>query len=110
MSVCLLLLLFLLLLLLFLLLPSNILVLLPLLLLLPQWSPGPVKPDQEDRLVKRRNAFSLSHIKDSLKTCFKKRPDSKRFYLLLYFGVMLTIYLPFFGEFVISYSYVRTRL
>jgi len=74
-----------------------------------KWNPGRVETEKEDRPVKRRNAFSLSHIKDSLMTCFKKRPDGKRFYLLLYTAVMLTIFLPFFGEHIISFNYVRKR-
>ena len=74
-----------------------------------KWTPGPVNTEQEERVVKRRNALSLSHIKDSLRTCFKERPNNKRFYLLLYTAVMLTIFLPFFGEHIVSYNYVRTR-
>jgi len=72
-----------------------------------KWKPGAVK--EEDRPTKKRNALSPSHIKDSLMTCFKKRDNGKRFYLLCYTAVMLTIVLPFFGEFTISYNYVRTR-
>ena len=74
-----------------------------------QWNPGRVETKKEDRVHQRRNAFSLNHIKDSLNTCFKWRPNNKRFYLLNYTAVMLTIFLPFFGEFIIGFSYVRTR-
>ena len=72
-----------------------------------QWKPGRIE-DTEER-PKRRNALSLSHIKDSFETCFKKRENGKRFYLLIYTCVMLTIVLPFFGEMTIGYNYVRTR-
>ena len=65
--------------------------------------------EKEDRINKKRNALSLSHIKDSLKTTFKKRPNNKRFYLINYTVVMLTIFLPFFGEHVVGFNYVRTR-
>ena len=74
-----------------------------------QWNPGRVETKKEDRVHQRRNAFSLNHIKDSLNTCFKKRPNNKRFYLLNYTAVMLTIFLPFFGEFIVGFNYVRTR-
>lgn len=72
-----------------------------------KWSPG--KVEESDRPTKKRNAFSPSHIKDSFMTCFKKRENGKRFFLITYTLVMLTIFLPFFGEFTISYNYVRTR-
>ena len=65
--------------------------------------------EKEDRMNKKRNALSLSHIKDSLRTTFKKRPNNKRFYLINYTIVMLTIFLPFFGEHVVGFNYVRTR-
>jgi len=74
-----------------------------------KWNPGRVQTDKEDRPAQRRNALSLKHISDSLSTCFKPRPNNKRFYLLTYTAVMLTIFLPFFGEFVVGYNYVRTR-
>merc|ERR1712212_222941 len=74
-----------------------------------KWNPGRVETKKEDRVHQRRNTFSLSHIKDSLNTCFKKRPNNKRFYLLNYTAVMLTIFLPFFGEFIVGFNYVRTR-
>jgi len=74
-----------------------------------KWNPGRVETKKEDRVHQRRNAFSLNHIKDSLNTCFKKRPNNKRFYLLNYTAVMLTIFLPFFGEFIVGFNYVRTR-
>ena len=74
-----------------------------------QWNPGRVETEKEGRVQQRRNAFSLNHIKDSLNTCFKWRPNNKRFYLLNYTAVMLTIFLPFFGEFIVGFNYVRTR-
>eukprot|EP00090_Calanus_glacialis_P009730 TRINITY_DN18129_c0_g1_i1.p1 TRINITY_DN18129_c0_g1~~TRINITY_DN18129_c0_g1_i1.p1 ORF type:complete len:508 (-),score=86.66 TRINITY_DN18129_c0_g1_i1:102-1625(-) len=72
-----------------------------------KWNPG--KVEETERPTKKRNALSLSHIKDSFTTCFKKRENGKRFYLLTYTAVMLTIFLPFFGEHAIGYNYVRTR-
>jgi len=73
-----------------------------------QWRPGKVEEKKEDR-PKKRHVLSLGHIKDSMQTFFKKRSNNKRFYLLLYTAVMLTYYLPFFGEGAVSYNYVRTR-
>jgi len=72
-----------------------------------KWNPG--KVEETDRPAKKRNALSLNHIKDSVMTYFKKRKYGKRFYLITYTLVMLTIYLPFFGEHTMSYNYVRTR-
>ena len=40
---------------------------------------------------------------------FRKRDNSKRFYLLTYMATMLMFYLPFFGEGSVGYNYVRTR-
>ena len=40
---------------------------------------------------------------------FKKRDNSKRFFLLTYMATMLMFYLPFFGEGSVGYNYVRTR-
>ena len=74
-----------------------------------QWNPGRVVTEKEDRMHKKRNALSLNHIKDSLKTTFKKRPNNKRFYLINYTIIMLAIFLPFFGEHVVGFNYVRTR-
>ena len=51
----------------------------------------------------------IVQLQDSLNTCFKRRPNNKRFYLLTYTAVMLTIFLPFFGEMAVGYNYVRTR-
>merc|ERR1711892_228982 len=74
-----------------------------------KWNPGKVEDADKERPTKKRNALSPSHIKDSFKTCFKKRENGKRFYLLIYTCIMLTIFLPFFGEHAIGYNYVRTR-
>ena len=59
--------------------------------------------------MKRRNLFSLHHIKDSFSAIFKKREHNKRFFLIIYLTIMLTKFLPWFGESVVNYSYVRTR-
>ena len=48
-------------------------------------------------------------FQDSFRTFFKRRSDNKRFYILTYTAVYLTIFLPFFGEGAVSYNYVRTR-
>ena len=38
-----------------------------------------------------------------------RRDNNKRFYLITYTAVMLSFYLPFFGESAIGYNYCRTR-
>jgi len=73
-----------------------------------KWNPGKVDEKKEER-PKKRHVLSPGHIKDSFQTFFKKRSYGKRFYLITYTMVMLTYYLPFFGEGAVSYNYVRTR-
>ena len=92
-----------------------------------KWKPARVAVEQESR-PKRRHVLSPGHVKvgttplpcqysdnynetfqDSFRTFFKRRSDNKRFYILTYTAVYLTIFLPFFGEGAVSYNYVRTR-
>ena len=72
------------------------------------WRPGKVKEENEVR-PKKRHMLSPGHVKDSFRTFFKKRPDNKKFYILIYVTMLLMYYLPFFGEGAVSYNYVRTR-
>ena len=74
-----------------------------------KWRPGKVEEETEVR-PKKRHMLSPGHVKDSFRTFFKKRPDNKRFYILIYVTMLLMYYLPFFGEGAVSYNYVRTRL
>ena len=73
-----------------------------------KWRPGRVEEESEVR-PKKRHMLSPGHVKDSFRTFFKKRPDNKRFYILIYVTMLLMYYLPFFGEGAVSYNYVRTR-
>jgi MFS family permease len=58
---------------------------------------------------KKHSALSPVHIKDSLMTVAKRRPDRKRTLLWIYLIVILADNLPFFGESTIGFNYVRTR-
>jgi MFS family permease len=59
--------------------------------------------------AKKHSALSLVHIKDSLMTVARRRPDGKRSLLWIYLTIMLVVVLPSFGESTIGYNYVRTR-
>jgi len=66
-----------------------------------KWRPGKVEEETEVR-PKKRHMLSPGHVKDSFRTFFKKRPDNKRFYILIYVTMLLMYYLPFFGEGAVS--------
>ena len=80
-----------------------------------KWRPSAGNKNDDDSAggsgvkTKQHSAFSPHHIKDSLKTVAKQRPNQKRTYLWIYLIVMLVIVLPFFGESTIGFNYVRTR-
>ena len=57
----------------------------------------------------KRSAFSPLLIKDTLKATFKKRKGPNRKYLLVLIAVTVFHYVPFYGEWVNYYNYVRTR-
>jgi len=58
--------------------------------------------------TKKYHLFSYRHIVDSLKTATKPRPNRKRFYLWMYLTMLISLFLPLFGEMVVGYNYVRT--
>ena len=72
-----------------------------------QWKPK--KIEEQDPSKKKRKTFSPYHIVDSFKTALKWRPNHKRIYLWVYLIVLMSITLPWYGEGVIGYNYVRTR-
>ena len=75
-----------------------------------KWSPKKKEEESDEPIRKKRHhALSPSHILDSLKTAVRPRPDGKRFYLWVYLLVMISMVLPWFGESVIGYLYVRKR-
>lgn len=75
-----------------------------------KWSPKKKEEESDEPIRKKRHhALSPSHIIDSLKTAVKPRSDGKRFYLWVYLLVMISMVLPWFGESVIGYLYVRKR-
>ena len=55
-----------------------------------------------------RHPFSLYHIKDALTVTFKKRPGPNRKYLFLMMLMMIIYIVPFYGEFTISFLFVRS--
>ena len=57
----------------------------------------------------KRNAFSPLLVRDTLKATFKKREGPNRKYLLVLIAVTVFHYVPFYGEWVNYYNYVRTR-
>ena len=73
------------------------------------WKSKHLEEKEQKNSRKRHHALSPRHIIDSLKVSFKKRANGQRFYLWIYLLVMLNVILPWYGEEVIGYNYVRTR-
>ena len=64
-------------------------------------------PPKKDR--NQRKSFSPMVVVDTIKTVFKRRPGKGRKYILLLMMIVIFSFLPFFGEFTVSYSYTYLR-
>ena len=64
-------------------------------------------PPRKER--NQRQSFSPMVIVDTFKTVFKWRPGNARKYILLLMVIVIFSYMPFFGEFTVSYSYTYLR-
>ena len=64
---------------------------------------------QLERNKKKVHPLSLDHIKESVFVVTRKRENNKRFYLILYIGIIFAGHLSFEGESSVAYNYVRTR-
>jgi len=73
------------------------------------WKSKHLQEKEQKNTSKRHHPLSPRHIIDSIKVSFKKRTNGKRFYLWVYLLVHFNVILPFYGESVIGYNYVRTR-
>ncbi len=59
--------------------------------------------------IKKRNAFSLLHVKDCFQATFKRRQGPNRKYILILLAIDVIAQMPAYGEFSVAYNYVRTR-
>ena len=64
-------------------------------------------PKRKER--NQRKSFNPMVIIDTFKTVFKWRPGNARKYILLLMVIVIFSYMPFFGEFSVSYSYTYVR-
>ena len=65
------------------------------------WTPK--KPENN------RNTFSPMHVWDCLRTTFKPRAGPNRKYILLFMMTILFTIVPYVGEYLVDYFYVRQK-